>query len=96
MRVAYEPLVAEDFKRIISFLETWTEQDSHQHITNIISAVETLAFSPWIGRPARGGLYELVIGRGNYGYLALYSVDEAGETVTVLRVRAQREEDYPE
>lgn len=38
-------------------------------------------------------LRELIISFGNSGYVALFEIDDA-DTVTVLAVRHQREEDY--
>jgi toxin ParE1/3/4 len=53
-----------------------------------------LLHSPAIGRPAGDGLGELVIGRGNDGYVALYRYDRLLDIVTVLALRHQREAGY--
>lgn len=60
----------------------------------IAEAVQILKRHPLIGRPAEGGLRELVISRGRSGYLALYSFEEAADTVLILALRHQREAGY--
>jgi plasmid stabilization system protein ParE len=47
-----------------------------------------------IGRPVEEELRELVISRGNTGYVALYSFEEAQEAVLILAIRHQREAGY--
>lgn len=62
----------------------------------IDSALALLAASPFSCRRAVGGdawLRELIIPLGESGYAALFEIENA-ETVTVLAVRHQREEDY--
>jgi len=41
-------------------------------MSDIISALDILAHSPLIGRKAKGGDREPVIGRSSRGYVALY------------------------
>lgn len=60
----------------------------------IAEAVQILRNHPLIGRPAEDGLRELVISRGRSGYLALYSFEEAADTVLVLAIRRRREAGY--
>jgi len=83
--------VAEDLQRIGEFLANYTKQESERTARNIVDALRVLSSSPYIGRPIDGVRRELIIG-GKNGYLALYVVHEAEETVLVLRVRAQRED----
>jgi plasmid stabilization system protein ParE len=64
------------------------------HIEAIIHALDVLASSPLIGRPAALGQRELIISQGASGYLALYRFDPAQDTVFVLAVRSQRERGY--
>lgn len=73
--------------------------------TEPLAAVETIALiteavwmlrnHPLVGRPVEESLRELVISRGNSGYLALYCFEEAHDTVLVLAIRHQREAGYP-
>ena len=53
-----------------------------------------LTHSPMIGRPVAGGKRELVIGRGNRGYVALYRYLAEIDTAFVLALRAQRESGF--
>jgi len=62
----------------------------------IKQAIRSLEQSPFSYRKADAGnpfLRELVIPFGGSGYVALFEIDNA-ETVTILAVRHQREEDY--
>ena len=60
----------------------------------IIQAIDILAHSPHIGRPAGGDKRELIIGRDAHGYIALYSYVAPLDTVFVLAIRSQREAGY--
>lgn len=60
----------------------------------MLDAIDVLAHSPLIGCPVRGGLRELVIGRGNRGYIALYRYLPDIDVVFVLAVRARRESGF--
>jgi plasmid stabilization system protein ParE len=60
----------------------------------IIEAVEILENHPLIGREAEQNLRELVISRGQSGYLALYSYESEQDVVLVLSIRHQREAGY--
>jgi plasmid stabilization system protein ParE len=91
----YAPRVSEDFKRIVEFHENYTAQDGVRRIEDILRALEVLTSSPYIGRPVSGGRRELVIG-DKQGFVALYTVNETDRVVLVLRLRAQREEHYPD
>lgn len=57
-------------------------------------AIQSLAHSPLIGRKARGGKRELVIGQASRGYVALYRFVLHIDTVFVLAMRSQREFGY--
>jgi plasmid stabilization system protein ParE len=62
----------------------------------IRSAIRSLAFSPFSYRKASSGnpfVRELIIPFGSSGYVALFEIDSA-DTVTILAIRHQREEDY--
>ncbi|WP_211164061.1 type II toxin-antitoxin system RelE/ParE family toxin [Parazoarcus communis] len=60
----------------------------------IAEAVQTLGNHPLVGHPAEQGMRELVISRGRTGYLALYSHEEARDTVLMLALRHQRKAGY--
>ena len=51
--------------------------------------------SPTIGRPVKGGLRDLVAGKGARGHVALYRFVEGADTIFIVAIRHQREADYP-
>lgn len=58
--------------------------------------IRSLELAPFSCRKAQAGnsfLRELVIGYGASGYVALFEIENA-DTVTVIAVRHQREDDY--
>ena len=63
-------------------------------IDEIRHAVEILSTSPLIGRAAKGGKSELIIGRGSHGYVALYRYAPEIDSVFLLAIRSQRESEY--
>lgn len=84
-----------DLERLTQFLLDTAPEVAADSVDLVLSALEILQLHPKIGRPVGGGLRELVISRGKSGYLALYRFDEQVDLVLVLRVRHQRELDYP-
>ena len=93
-RIEFAPEVAADFDRILDHLVEHEVEDAADRVQDIISAVDVLARSPLIGRPAGGGKRELVIGRGSRGFCALYRFVAEIDTVFVLAVRSQKEAGY--
>ena len=65
-----------------------------RRVAEIIQALDVLSHSPLIGRSARRGNRELVIGHGRHGYVALYRFVPGIDPVFVLAVRSQRESEY--
>ena len=92
IRYAHE--VVDDFDRILDHLLEHEITDAVERFTGIRAAIDVLASSPLIGRPATGELRELVIGSASRGYIALYRYSEAMGMVTVLAIRAQKEAGY--
>lgn len=83
-----------DLQRLADFL--W-ETDPHAALATaavIFEALEVLVHSPEIGRKVRAGNRELVISRGQTGYLALYKFLPNQAQVLVLALRHQREAGY--
>ena len=68
--------------------------DAPGRIGEIVQAIQVLTHSPLIGRPVKGGMRELVIGRGSHGYVALYRFVASIDTVFILAIRSQREAGY--
>ncbi|MHB1174026.1 MAG: type II toxin-antitoxin system RelE/ParE family toxin [Sulfuriferula sp.] len=95
-QVRFAPAAADDLQQLFDFL---AEQDlaAAERARAVISqAIEVLQIFPFSCRkasPENPFLRELVISFGGYGYVALFEVEDA-ESVTVLAVRHQREDDY--
>lgn len=95
-KVRYTAAAKEDLKRLFTFL---AEQDLHaaQSARKIIGeSVKLLQQFPFTCRkvsPENTFLRELLIPFGTAGYVALFEIEE-DETVTIIAVRHQREEDY--
>ncbi len=93
-RLEFAPEIFDDFDRIMAHLARFEVPDAASRIDEIIQALQILTHSPLIGRPARGGNRELVIGEASRGYLALYRFVPAINTVFILAIRSQRESGY--
>ena len=86
----------DDLKRLYLFLYR-QDKDSAKHARdNIYKAIDTLRTFPFTCRKAQADspfIRELVISFGANGYVALFEIEE-DNTVTILAVRHQREDDY--
>jgi plasmid stabilization system protein ParE len=95
-KVRYTLAAKEDLKRLFTFL---AEQDfkTVKHARKTIAAsTQLLEQFPFTCRKAvsdNAYLRELVIPFGGAGYVALFEIEDSN-TVTILAVRHQREEDY--
>jgi plasmid stabilization system protein ParE len=97
-KVRFTPEAEADLLRLFDFL---LEQDfaaAEQAQSAIAKAIELLAVFLFSCRKALGGdgnpfLRELIIPFGGSGYVALFEIENRN-TVTILAVRHQREEDY--
>jgi plasmid stabilization system protein ParE len=94
VRIEFAPEVLDDFDRFVAHMERHEVEDIPGRIEEIIEAVQVLSHSPLIGRPAKDGKRELVIGQGSRGYVALYRYLAGIETVFILALRAQRESGF--
>lgn len=89
----------DDLKRLYDFQLEQAGGDFRTAGTSLHAirrGIALLESSPFACRRAAGGepmLRELLIGFGAAGYVALFEIVDA-ETVTVLAVRHQREDDY--
>lgn len=92
--IALSARALSDLERLRDFLRDTDPSSADSTVALILAAVGVLEYHPLMGRPAEGGLRELVISRGKTGYLALYRYDEARDRVLVLSVRHQREAGY--
>lgn len=93
-RIEIAPEVFDDFDRFLDHIAQFDVGSASQRIAEIVEAVQVLANHPWMGRPVRGGMRELVIGRGTRGYVALYRYVAQIDTVFLLAVRSRREPVY--
>jgi len=85
-----------DLLRLYDFLLEKDLAAAQRALDAIKRAVELLRFSPFSCRKTLTDnpfLRELIIPFGSAGYVALFEI-ESGDTVNVLAVRHQREEDY--
>jgi len=93
-RIELAPEVFDDFDRFFEHMTQFEVEDGPERIAAILEAVQILEHSPLIGRAVKGGMRELIIGRGSRGYVALYRFMDAIDTVFVLAIRSQRESGY--
>jgi plasmid stabilization system protein ParE len=93
-RIEIAPELGDDFDRILEHLARHEVADATARIREIIEAFDVLERNPQIGRPARTGKRELIIGRGARGYVALYRYVPEIDTVFILALRSQRESGY--
>jgi plasmid stabilization system protein ParE len=95
-RVRYTKAAREDLRRLFGFLIEHDVQAARRAREAIGKSVELLRDFPFTCRkaaPENPFLRELVIPFGAAGYVALFEIED-GETVTILAVRHQREDDY--
>jgi plasmid stabilization system protein ParE len=95
-KVRYTLAAKEDLKRLFTFLAEQDFQVAKHARKTIATSMQLLEQFPFTCRKAVSDntyLRELVIPFGGAGYVALFEIDD-NETVTILAVRHQREEDY--
>lgn len=94
-QLIYSHQALADLDRLTDFL---LESDSAAALETaqlVSEAIQVLGNHPLVGRACEHGMRELVISRGHTGYLALYSFEEAYDTVLILAIRHQREAGFP-
>jgi plasmid stabilization system protein ParE len=94
-QVTYTANALANLERAFEFLAQHDPDAAAGAAAAIQEAVNVLARHPLLGRPADGGLRELVISYGSTGYVALYRFHPRRNEVRVLALRHQRELDYP-
>ncbi len=97
-KVRFTPEAEADLLRLFDFLLEQDVAAAEQAREAIAKAIELLEVFPFSCRKALGGdgnpfLRELIIPFGASGFVALFEIENR-DTVTVLGVRHQREEDY--
>lgn len=97
-RVRFTEEAAADLERLYDFLLDSSDGDwsvAESALQAIRDAIGLLERSPFSCRKAGDGAFlrELIVPFGASGYVALFDIEDS-ETVTVLAVRHQREDDY--
>ncbi|MGV1790810.1 type II toxin-antitoxin system RelE/ParE family toxin [Rhizobium sp. A37_96] len=92
----YSQGALDDLERLYDYLLVRDIELAEKAYQAIAKATEFLENFPFSCRKASAGdafLRELIIPFGSSGYVALFEIEDS-ETVTILAVRHQREEDY--
>ena len=95
-RVRYTKAAREDLRRLFDFLVERDLKAAYRARDAIVNGIEFLQELPFSCRKAEADnpfLRELVISFGVAGYVALFEIEDS-ETVTILAIRHQREDDY--
>jgi plasmid stabilization system protein ParE len=97
-KVRFTPEAEADLLRLFDFLLEQDVAAAEKAREAIAKAIELLDVFPFSCRKALGSdsnpfLRELIVPFGGSGYVALFEIENR-ETVTLLAVRHQREEDY--
>jgi plasmid stabilization system protein ParE len=97
-KVRFTPAAEVDLLRLFDFLLEQDVAAAEQAREAIAKAIELLEVFPFSCRKALGSdgnpfLRELIIPFGSTGYVALFEIENR-DTVTLLALRHQREEDY--
>ncbi len=97
-KVRFTPEAEADLLRLFDFLLEQDVAAAEKARAALAKAIELLEVFPFSCRKVIGGdgnpfLRELIIPFGESGYVALFEIEKR-DTVTVLAVRHQREEDY--
>jgi len=93
-RLVLSPAAFKDIDRLTDFLLESDPVAAGDTAPLLISGLRVLQLHPLIGRPVESGYRELVISRGDTGYVALYKFDIEDDLVLVLTLRHQREAGY--
>ncbi|MBB3382934.1 MULTISPECIES: type II toxin-antitoxin system RelE/ParE family toxin [unclassified Rhizobium] len=93
--VRYSQGVLEDLERLYDYLLLRDIELAEKAYDAIVKATEFLENFPFSCRKASADAFlrELVIPFGSSGYVALFEIEDS-ETITILAIRHQREEDY--
>lgn len=95
-QIRFTKLAREDLKRLYGFLAERDIQAAKHALQAINKAIELLATIPFTCRKVNADspfLRELLISFGVSGHVAMFEIEE-NNSVTILAVRHQREDDY--
>lgn len=93
-RLIYSARAFADLDRLTDFLLGIDPVAAGKTFALIAEAVTILERHPLMGRPVEDQLRELIISRGNTGYVALYSYEAAHDAILILAIRHQRESGF--
>ncbi|MFZ5503076.1 MAG: type II toxin-antitoxin system RelE/ParE family toxin [Pseudomonadota bacterium] len=94
--VRFTPAAAKDLQHLFDFLAEHDLKAAKRARTAIAKGIEFLRAFPFSCRKASPDhplLRELIISFGANGYVALFEIEDQ-QTVTILAIRHQREEDF--
>jgi len=94
-QLAYTAQALDDLDRLAGFLAVEDPSSAERTAELVMQALEILEAHPLIGPEIGNGLRELVISRGQTGYVALYSYQPSRDRVLVHALRHQREVGFP-
>ena len=95
-KIRFTPESRDDLERLFAFIANQDPGAAERAVKVIDKAWELLATFPLSCRkatPLNPFLRELVIPFGRAGYVALFEIEDS-QTITLLAVRHQREDDY--
>ncbi len=95
-RVRYTKAAREDLRRLFDFLverDLKAARRAREVIAKSIEFLQEFSFSCRKAEADNPFLRELVISFGVAGYVALFEIEDS-ETVTILAIRHQREDDF--
>lgn len=95
-RVQISTRALRDLERLFDFIAGIDPDRALAQVSSVRAAFEVLADHPLLGRTAEDGRRELVLSRGEYGYIAKYRWLPAEDVVLILAIRHQREAGYAE
>lgn len=94
-RVALSRRAQLDLSRLYNFLAVHDIDTAQRAVDAIVGAFSQLTM-PGIGAPVpdKPGLRKLVINFGSSGYVSLYRYSKRTDTILVLAIKHQKEDDY--
>lgn len=95
VKIEYSQDAQEDIVRLALFLLKVSPTSSNDLFDVIDDGIMILSRHPNVGRlVTESGLRELVISHGKSGYIALYKFDELTESIMVVAIKHQREDEF--
>jgi len=95
VKIEYSQDAQEDIVRLALFLLTVSPDSASDLFDVMEDGVMILSRHPKVGRlVTESGLRELVISHGKSGYIALYKFDELTQSVLIVAIKHQREDEF--